>query len=98
MSVLGEPVETANIVTLIAISAKRLDFTVEEARSLGQTMYADEQVTLSGNYSSRMNPRNHGCHHNCPTVRSSRHWPLYRSQQPPSEAFDLDHNRRRNPG
>jgi hypothetical protein len=38
MSVLGEPVQTANLVSLIAISAKRLDFTVEEARSLGQTM------------------------------------------------------------
>jgi hypothetical protein len=46
MSVLGEPVQTPDIVTLIAISAKRLDFTVEEARSLGQTMYADEQVDL----------------------------------------------------
>ncbi len=46
MSVLGEPVQTANIVTLIAISAKRLDYTVDEARSLGQTMYADEQVDL----------------------------------------------------
>jgi hypothetical protein len=46
MSVLGEPVQTTNIVTLIAISAKRLDFTGEEARSLGQTMYADEQVDL----------------------------------------------------
>jgi hypothetical protein len=46
MSVLGEAVQTSDIVTLIAISAKRLDFTVEEARSLGQTMYADEQVDL----------------------------------------------------
>ncbi|MGB8475341.1 MAG: hypothetical protein WCE61_14760 [Candidatus Acidiferrum sp.] len=46
MSVLGEPVQTTNIVTLIAISAKRLDYTVDEARSLGQTMYADEQVDL----------------------------------------------------
>jgi hypothetical protein len=46
MSVLGEPVQTPNIVALIAIAAKRLDFTVDEARSLGQTMYSDEQVDL----------------------------------------------------
>jgi hypothetical protein len=46
MSVLGEPVQSVSAVTLVAISAKRLDCTVEEARSLGQTMYADEQVDL----------------------------------------------------
>jgi len=46
MSVLGEPAQTPDIVTLIAISARRLEFTVEEARSLGQTMYGDEQVDL----------------------------------------------------
>jgi hypothetical protein len=46
MSVLGEPVPTPNIGTLIGIAAKRMDFTPDEARSLGQTMYADEQVDL----------------------------------------------------
>lgn len=46
MSVLGEPNVTDNIMTLITISARRLDFTPEEVRSLGQTMYADEQVDL----------------------------------------------------
>jgi hypothetical protein len=46
MSVLGEPQITPDINRLIAIAAKRLDYTSDEARSLGQTMYGDEQVDL----------------------------------------------------
>jgi hypothetical protein len=46
MSVLGEPQITPAIDRLIAIAAKRLDYTSDEARSLGQTMYGDEQVDL----------------------------------------------------
>jgi hypothetical protein len=46
MSVLGEPAETPKIRTLIATSAKRLECSEEDVRSLGETMYADEQVDL----------------------------------------------------
>ena len=49
MSVLGESQITTDINRLTAVVANRLQFSADDVRSLGQTMYGDEQVDLVWN-------------------------------------------------